>query len=95
MAFGINPKSAMEATKAVRDVYKGTLIVKLSPNVTDIADMARIVVDAGADSVSLVNTFLGMAINAETRKAHPGNHNRRIIRPGHKTHCPADGLGCL
>ncbi len=68
MAFGINPKSAFEATRAVRDVYKKTLIVKLSPNVTDIAEMARIVVDAGADSVSLVNTFLAMAINAETRK---------------------------
>ena len=68
MAFGINPKTAFEATKAVRDVYKGTLIVKLSPNVTSIADMARIVVDAGADAVSLVNTFLGIAINAETRK---------------------------
>jgi dihydroorotate dehydrogenase (NAD+) catalytic subunit len=68
MAFGINPKSAMEATKAVRDVFDGTLIVKLSPNVTDIAQMAKIVVDAGADSISLVNTFLGMAINAETRK---------------------------
>ncbi len=68
MAFGINPKSAMEATKAVRDVYRGTLIVKLSPNVTDIALIARTVVDAGADSVSLVNTFLGMAVCAETRK---------------------------
>jgi dihydroorotate dehydrogenase (NAD+) catalytic subunit len=68
MAFGINPKTAFEATKAVRDVYKGTLIVKLSPNVTSIADMAKIVVDAGADAVSLVNTFLGIAINAETRK---------------------------
>jgi dihydroorotate dehydrogenase (NAD+) catalytic subunit len=68
MAFGINPKTAMEATKAVREVYKGTLIVKLSPNVTSIADMARVVVDAGADAISLVNTFLGMAINAETRK---------------------------
>jgi len=68
MAFGINPKTAFEATKAVRDVYKGTLIVKLSPNVTSIAEMAKIVVDAGADSVSLVNTFLGIAINAETRK---------------------------
>jgi dihydroorotate dehydrogenase (NAD+) catalytic subunit len=67
MAFGINPKTAAEATKAVRDVYKGTLIVKLSPNVTSIADMARIVVDSGADAVSLVNTFLGIAINAETR----------------------------
>lgn len=68
MAFGINPKTAFEATKAVRDVYKGTLIVKLSPNVTSIADMARIVVDAGADSISLVNTFLGMAIDAESRR---------------------------
>ena len=68
MAFGIDPKTASEVTKAVRDVYKGTLIVKLSPNVTSIADMARIVVDAGADAVSLVNTFLGIAINAETRK---------------------------
>jgi len=68
MAFGISPKSAYEATKAVRDVYKKTLIVKLSPNVTNIGEMARIVVDAGADSVSLVNTFLAMAINAETRR---------------------------
>ncbi|MBW6459713.1 MAG: dihydroorotate dehydrogenase [Bacteroidales bacterium] len=68
MAFGINRKSAMEATRAVRDVYDKTLIVKLSPNVTDIADMARAVVDAGADAISLVNTFLGMAINAETRR---------------------------
>lgn len=67
MAFGINPRSAREVTKAVRNVYDGTLIVKLSPNVTDIAEMARIVVDAGADSVSLVNTFLGMAIDAETK----------------------------
>jgi dihydroorotate dehydrogenase (NAD+) catalytic subunit len=68
MAFGINPKTAAEATRAVRDVYKGTLIVKLSPNVTDIALMAKIVVDAGADAVSLVNTLLGIAINAETRR---------------------------
>lgn len=68
MAFGINPATAFEATRAVRDVYKGTLIVKLSPNVTSIAEMARVVVDAGADAISLVNTFLGMAIDAESRK---------------------------
>jgi dihydroorotate dehydrogenase (NAD+) catalytic subunit len=68
MAFGINPKSAFEATKAVREVYHKTLIVKLSPNVTSISEMAKIVVDAGADSVSLVNTFLAMAIDAETRR---------------------------
>lgn len=68
MLFGINRKSAMEVTQAVRNVWKGTLIVKLSPNVTDIADMARAVVDSGADSISLVNTFLGMAIDAERRR---------------------------
>jgi dihydroorotate dehydrogenase (NAD+) catalytic subunit len=68
MAFGINPKTASEATRAVREVFKGTLIVKLSPNVTSISDMAKVVVDAGADAISLVNTFLGIAINAETRK---------------------------
>jgi len=68
MAFGVNPETARKATEEVRKVYKKTLIVKLSPNVTDIAMMAKIVEDAGADSVSLVNTFLGMAINAKTRK---------------------------
>lgn len=68
MSFGVNRHSAQEATEAVRKVWDRTLIVKLSPNVTDIADMARAVVDKGADSVSLVNTFLGMAINSETRK---------------------------
>lgn len=68
MTFGVHRPSAMEATSAVRKAWDRTLIVKLSPNVTDIADMARAVVDSGADSVSLVNTFLGMAINAETRQ---------------------------
>ena len=68
MAFGINKKSAFEATRAVRDVYDKVLIVKLSPNVTDIGEMAKVVADAGADSISLVNTFLGMAIDAEKRE---------------------------
>jgi dihydroorotate dehydrogenase (NAD+) catalytic subunit len=67
MAFGINPKSASAATRAVRDVYKKTLIVKLSPNVTDITEIAKAVESEGADSVSLVNTFLGMAIDAKKR----------------------------
>jgi dihydroorotate dehydrogenase (NAD+) catalytic subunit len=84
MAFGINPKTAAEATKAVRDVYKGTLIVKLSPNVTSIADMARIVVDSGADAVSLVNTFLGIAINAETRKPILGTNTGGLSGPAIK-----------
>lgn len=68
MAFGTNCSSATEVTKAVRAAYKKTLIVKLSPNVTNIAEIAKAVEDAGADSVSLINTLLGMAIDAETRK---------------------------
>lgn len=67
MAFGVSCVGAEAVTKAVREVYKKTLIVKLSPNVTDIADIARSVEAQGADSVSLVNTFLGMAVDAEKR----------------------------
>lgn len=68
MAFGVTAKGAEEVVKVVRDVYKKTLIVKLSPNVTDITEIARAAEGAGADSVSLINTLLGMAINAEKRK---------------------------
>jgi dihydroorotate dehydrogenase (NAD+) catalytic subunit len=68
MAFGTSCESAAEVTRAVRKAYKKVLIVKLSPNVTDIASIAKSVEDAGADSVSLINTLLGMAINSETRK---------------------------
>ncbi len=68
MSFGVSPESAEEVTKAVRDVFPKTLIVKLSPNVTSISDIARAVEAAGADSISLVNTFLGMAIDIESRK---------------------------
>jgi dihydroorotate dehydrogenase (NAD+) catalytic subunit len=68
MAFGVNCRQAEAVTRAVREAYSGTLIVKLSPNVTDIAEIARAVEGQGADSVSLVNTFLGMAIDAETRR---------------------------
>lgn len=68
MTFGTSCASAAQVTKAVRAVYDKTLIVKLSPNVTDITEIARAVVAEGADAVSLVNTFLGMAIDAETRR---------------------------
>src|SRR5690606_1138135 len=68
MAFGITCPGAEPVTRAVRDVYDKTLIVKLSPNVTDITEIAKAVEGQGADSVSLVNTFVGMAIDAETRK---------------------------
>ncbi len=68
MAFGISRPSASAVTKAVREVWDRTLIVKLSPNVTDIRDIALAVEEAGADALSLVNTFLGMAIDAEKRR---------------------------
>lgn len=68
MAFGTSCASAAEVVKAVRKAYDKTLIVKLSPNVTSIADIAKAVEAEGADSVSLINTVMGMAINAETRK---------------------------
>ncbi len=68
MAFGTSCTAAAEVVRAVRKAYNKTLIVKLSPNVTDIAEIARAVEAEGADSVSLINTLMGMAINAETRK---------------------------
>lgn len=68
MAFGVSCPSAEAVVRAVRKVYKKPLIVKLSPNVTDIAEIARAVEGQGADSVSLVNTFLGMAVDANSRK---------------------------
>ena len=68
MAFGVKPESAAQVVSAVRKAYDKTLIVKLSPNVTDITEIARAVECAGADSVSLINTMLGMAIDAEKRK---------------------------
>ena len=68
MAFGVTTKGASEVVSAVRKVYDKTLIVKLSPNVTDITEIARAAEGAGADSVSLINTLLGMAINAEKRR---------------------------
>ena len=68
MAFGVTPKGAFEVVEAVRKVYPKTLIVKLSPNVTDITSIARAVECAGADAVSLINTVLGMAIDAERQR---------------------------
>ena len=67
MAFGVTAHGAAEVVSAVRKVYKKTLIVKLSPNVTDITEIARAVEGAGADSVSLINTLLGMAIDAAVK----------------------------
>ncbi len=68
MAFGVHCPSAVAVTKAVRDVYKKHLMVKLSPNVTDVTEIAKGVEGVGANSVSLINTLLGMAINVEKRR---------------------------
>ena len=68
MAFGVTCAGASSVVKAVRKAYHKTLIVKLSPNVTDITEIARAVESEGADSVSLINTLMGMAIDIEKRK---------------------------
>ena len=68
MAFGVTCAGAASVVRAVRAVYDKTLIVKLSPNVTDITEIARAVEAEGADAVSMINTLLGMAIDAERRR---------------------------
>lgn len=85
MAFGTTCAGAESVTKAIREAYGKTMIVKLSPNVTDIAEIARAVEAAGADAVSLTNTFLGMAINVETQRPYlstiTGGLSGACIRP--------------
>lgn len=73
MAFGANPEVAGRVTKEVRNVTTKPLVVKLSPNVTDIAGIAKIVEKNGADAISLINTVLGMAIDIRSKKPLLGN----------------------
>ena len=68
MSFGTQPEAAAEVTRAVKAVTTKPVIIKLSPNVTDIAAIARACEEAGADGISLINTMLGMRINLRTRK---------------------------
>ncbi|MBQ5568337.1 MAG: dihydroorotate dehydrogenase [Oscillospiraceae bacterium] len=68
MSFGTNPEAAAEVTRAVRSVTKKPIIIKLSPNVTDIVSIAKACVDAGADGISLINTLLGMRIDLKTKR---------------------------
>lgn len=68
MSFGTDPESAQAVTKAVREVTDKPVIIKLTPNVTDITVMAKACEDAGADGISLINTLLGMRIDLKTRK---------------------------
>ena len=73
MAFGVDPKVVERVTKAVRAKTNKPIIIKLSPNVTDIAEIARACEAGGADGVSLINTLLGMAIDPRTRRPVLGN----------------------
>ncbi len=105
-AFGTSPECAAQVTRAVRDATTKPLCVKLSPNVTDITEIARAVESAGADAVSLINTVLGMRINIETRR--PILHNnmgglsggaifpiavRMVYQVSHAVSIPVCGMG--
>lgn len=85
MAFGTTTEGAASVTKAVREAFPKTLIVKLSPNVTSIADIARAVEAEGADSVSLINTLMGMAIDVERQRPYlstiTGGLSGAAVRP--------------
>ena len=106
MAFGVTCGGAASVVKAVRQAYHKTLIVKLSPNVTDIAEIARAVEAEGADAVSLINTLMGMAIDIERRKTllsiNTGGLSGPAVKPvalrmvwqvAKAVHIPVVGLG--
>lgn len=106
MAFGTSCSGAAEVTRAVRRAYPKNVIVKLSPNVTSIADIAKAVEAEGADSVSLINTLLGMSIDVERQRPHlstiTGGLSGAAVRPvavrmvwqvAHAVKIPVVGLG--
>ena len=106
MAFGVDPDVAFELVSKVRKVCKKPLIVKLSPNVTDIVRMAHAVEQAGADAISLVNTFVGMRIDLKTAKpiisikkggySGPGIYPvalRMVYDVAHNVNIPVIGMG--
>lgn len=106
MAFGVTCEGAASVVRAVRQRYHKTLIVKLSPNVTDIASIAKAVEAEGADSVSLINTLMGMSIDIERRKSRlsigTGGLSGPCVKPvalrmvwqvAHAVNIPIVGLG--
>ena len=106
MGFGTNPDMASQVVEAVRKVYHKTLIVKLTPNVTSVVDIAKAVEQAGADSVSLINTLLGMAIDVERQRPYlstiTGGLSGPCVKPvavrmvwqvAHAVQIPVVGLG--
>ena len=84
IVFGTDPKAAVAVTHAVKTHTKKTVIVKLSPNVTDIVQMAKAVEEAGADAISMINTLTGMAIDINTRKPLLGNITGGLSGPAVK-----------
>lgn len=106
MGFGTNPDMAAQVVSEVRKVYDKTLIVKLTPNVTSVVDIAKAVEGAGADSVSLINTMLGMAIDVEKQRPYlstiTGGLSGPCVKPvavrmvwqvAHAVQIPVIGLG--
>ena len=106
MSFGTNPEAAAEVTRAVRKVTNKPIIIKLSPNVTDIVSIAKACEDAGADGISLINTLLGMRINLKTRKPVIANKMggfsgpaikpvaiRMVYQVAHAVNIPVVGMG--
>ena len=106
MGFGTNPDMTAQVVAAVRKVYHKTLIVKLTPNVTSVVDIAKAVEQAGADSVSLINTMLGMAIDVEKQRPYlstiTGGLSGPCVKPvavrmvwqvAHAVQIPVVGLG--
>ncbi len=106
MGFGTDPDMAAQVVSAVRKVYHKTLIVKLTPNVTSVVDIAKAVEQAGADSVSLINTMLGMAIDVEKQRPYlstiTGGLSGPCVKPvavrmvwqvSHAVQIPVIGLG--
>jgi dihydroorotate dehydrogenase (NAD+) catalytic subunit len=84
IAFGTEPRMLFDVVNAVKKIASRPVIVKLSPNVTSIPQMARVAEEAGADAISLVNTFVGMAIDAETRKPRISNVTAGLSGPAIK-----------
>ena len=106
IAFGSDPHMAAEVTRAVKRNTDLPVIMKLSPNVTDIVSIARAVENAGADAVSLINTLLGLAIDVKTRRPILGNVTgglsgpaikpvalRMVWQVAHAVHIPVCGMG--
>ena len=106
MSFGTNPEAAAEVTRAVRKVTNKPIIIKLSPNVTDIVSIAKACEEAGADGISLINTLIGMRINLRTKRPVIANKMggfsgpaifpvavRMVYQVAHAVNIPVVGMG--